>query len=117
MPKSMTRRMEFDARTREAIIKRDAYCFFCLQWYRMEWTRPEDLVPKDIMHIVPRSHLGMGVEQNGVLGCRYHHTLMDNGNRGIGAEMSAMLQEYMQDLYPGWTPESVTYSKNKAIMG
>ena len=50
-------------------------------------------------------------EQNGVLGCRYHHSLLDNGNKGLHREMDSMLQDYMRELYPGWTPDSVTYHK------
>lgn len=63
------------------------------------------------MHVVPRSQLGLGIEQNGVLGCIGHHGLMDNGNRGLRGEMLAMLENYMQDMYPGWSREAVTYSK------
>lgn len=76
---------------------------------------PEDLMycntGLQIMHIVPRSKLGMGVEQNGALGCVYHHQLMDNGNKGKRAEMQKILEERMKYIYPGWTRESVTYSK------
>ena len=64
----------------------------------MEWSLPGDLIPKDIMHIVSRSHMGLGVEENGVLGCRYHHNLMDNGNKGLGKEMVSMLEEYMSSF-------------------
>lgn len=64
-----------------------------------------------IMHVVPRSQLGLGVEQNGVLGCIGHHGMMDNGNGGLRGEMQAMLEAYMQDMYPGWSREAVTYSK------
>ena len=35
------------------------------------------------MHIVNKSQGGLGIEQNGVLGCRYHHGLLDNGNKGL----------------------------------
>lgn len=63
------------------------------------------------MHVVPRSQLGLGIEQNGVLGCIGHHSLMDNGNRGLRGEMQTMIEDYMQDLYPGWSREAVTYSK------
>lgn len=64
-----------------------------------------------IMHVVPRSQMGLGIEQNGVMGCIGHHGLMDNGNRGLRGEMQAMLEDYMQDMYPGWSREAVTYSK------
>ena len=65
----------------------------------------------EIMHIVPRSASGLGVEENGVLGCRYHHTLMDNGNKGLRPEMIGMLEDYMRSLYPGWSRSDVTYKK------
>lgn len=64
-----------------------------------------------IMHVVPRSQLGLGIEQNGVLGCIGHHGLMDNGNCGLRGEMRDMLEDYMQGMYPGWSREAVTYSK------
>lgn len=63
------------------------------------------------MHIVPRSQSGMGVEQNGALGCVWHHNMMDNGNRGNRNEMISMLEERMRRIYPGWTREQVTYRK------
>ena len=98
---TMSRRLEFSPTVRQKIIERD----------HMEHALPGDLAPKDIMHIVARSQLGLGVEQNGVLGCRYHHSLLDNGNKGLHREMDSMLQDYMRELYPGWTPNSVTYHK------
>ena len=111
MRKRMTRKLEFPPEVRRRIKERDRDCFFCRRYYHMEYALAGDLVTKDIMHIVPRSHLGLGVEQNGVLGCRYHHTLLDNGNKGLHREMEDMLKEYMREQYPGWTPESVTYHK------
>ena len=67
------------------------------------------------MHVVPRSQLGLGVEQNGVLGCIGHHEMMDNGNGGLRGEMQDMLEAYMQDMYPGWSREAVTYSKKHVL--
>lgn len=64
-----------------------------------------------IMHVVPRSQMGLGVEENGVLGCPFHHALMDNGNKGLRPEMIGMLERYLQDIYPGWSRERVTFSK------
>jgi predicted restriction endonuclease len=70
---------------------------------------PEDRSILDPMHIVNKSQGGLGVIQNGVIGCRWHHSLMDNGR--YGPEMRRMAEDYLKILYPGWTPESVTYSK------
>lgn len=64
-----------------------------------------------IMHVVPRSKLGLGIEQNGVLGCIGHHELLDNGNQGMRGEMQTMLENYMKGTYPGWSREAVTYRK------
>lgn len=107
----LAKKMEFTAKARKAIHKRDEEtCVFCAMGYHMEdaigWA------PLQIMHIVPRSQLGQGVEQNGVLGCVGHHILMDNGNRECREEMQRILEERMRFFYPGWTRESVTYKKN-----
>ena len=71
----------------------------------------EPMMPTDIMHIVPKSQGGLGIEQNGVLGCRYHHTLMDNGNEDLRGVMFEYIEKYMQNLYPGWNKENLVYHK------
>lgn len=84
---------------------------FCAIGYAM----PEDLSATrsalQIMHIVPRSQLGKGVEENGALGCVWHHNMLDNGNAGNRREMLTILEERMQSFYPGWSRAKVTYRK------
>ena len=63
----------------------------------------------DPMHIVNKSQGGLGVEQNGVVGCRGHHFLLDNSE--FNHEMRTMAEDYLKILYPGWTRDSVTYNK------
>lgn len=109
----LARKTEFTAKARKAIHKRDREtCVFCAAGYEP----PEDpaycRTALQIMHIVPRSQLGMGVEQNGVLGCIWHHQMLDNGNRENRREMLAMLEDRMRRMYPGWTRASVTYRKD-----
>lgn len=107
----LTQQLQFDKKTAIQILARDEKCLFCQIGYHMEG---EDKFPyqiPDIMHVVNKSKLGMGVLQNGVLGCRYHHHLLDNGNKGLRKEMVNMLKDYMRSLYPGWSEERVTYSK------
>lgn len=106
-----TRKLEFSQKTREAIRNRDGGCFFCQLGYHMEAASPFEYSIPQIMHIVPRSALGMGVKENGVLGCQYHHNLMDNGNKGLRSEMIGMLEDYMRSLYPGWSRADVIYRK------
>ena len=108
----LARKTEFSAKARKAIHKRDRdQCVFCARGYRMEEVGTWAHAQLQVMHIVPRSQLGMGIEQNGVLGCVYHHTMMDNGNQGCRKEMQRILEERMKRLYPGWSRESVTYKK------
>lgn len=60
-------------------------------------------------HIVPRSHGGLGIEQNVVTLCRTCHTRMDQTtDRPMLLEQ---VTDYIKAVYPGWTPESVTYKK------
>lgn len=113
MKKKLTRHLEFTAKVRKAIHKRDnETCVFCAAGYEP----PEDpaycWTALQIMHIVPRSQLGMGVEQNGVLGCVWHHQMLDNGNLDNRKEMIRMLENRMRRMYPGWTREKVTYRKD-----
>jgi len=103
---------EFDHKTRRAIHKRDRECcLFCTIGYHLP-EPPQYPGELQIMHIVPRSQNGMGVEQNGVLGCVWHHVMLDNGNKGLRGEMLQILEDYMRVLYPGWTRESVIFHKH-----
>lgn len=103
---------EYNQKTRRAIHKRDnECCLFCRIGYYLP-DQPALLPELQIMHIVPRSQNGMGVEQNGVLGCVWHHIMLDNGNKGRRSEMLQILEDYMREMYPGWTRESVTIHKH-----
>ena len=64
------RAREFNTTSRQSIKERDQnQCIFCQMEYRMEeveWTGQGTL---SIMHYIPRSHGGLGIPQNGALGC------------------------------------------------
>lgn len=71
-------------------------------------------------HVVRRSAGGLGVEENIVTLCPRCHSAFDEGHfldrlNPLGfssrAEIKAFIYEYMESLYPGWTPEKVTYRK------
>jgi hypothetical protein len=80
----------------------------------MDKLLPTDRTVFDPMHIVNKSQGGLGVEQNGVIGCRGHHHLLDNSE--YNEEMRTMAEDYLRVLYPGWTRESVTYNKYKDLV-
>ena len=95
----MAKQTEFTAKARKAIHKRDREsCFFCRKGYHMESAC--NYGGLQIMHVVSRSQLGLGIEQNGVLGCIGHHGMMDNGNRGgKGIKgMQTIEEDFIADL-------------------
>ena len=74
---------QFNKKIREEIWERDeGACIFCRMGYHMECKDGMLYEIKDIMHYVPKSRGGLGIPRNGAVGCRYHHGLLDNGNRG-----------------------------------
>jgi predicted restriction endonuclease len=109
-----TKLLQFDKDTREQIFERDNYsCLFCRLGYHVEGQNRSNLEFNifDIMHFIPKSQLGLGVAKNGVTGCRWHHHLLDNGNKGLRAEMLALMEEYLKGLYLDWNKNDLIYRK------
>ena len=79
--------------------------------YATPGAEPLDVYIQDIMHIVNKSQGGLGIMENGALGCRYHHAQLDNGNKGLRQQMQEDLESYMKSIYPGWNRESLYYNK------
>lgn len=113
MPKHRaTKKTEFSRKTRERIWERDrGECIFCQMGYPAAGAGCLDLEIKDIMHFIPRAQLGLGIEENGAVGCRYHHTQLDNGNRGLRGEMMGKFEAYLKGIYPQWSREGLVYRK------
>ena len=103
---------EFSTKVREKIFFRDAgQCIFCKKNYHMEdatWLGKEIL---SIMHYIPRSKNGLGIAENGALGCQYHHEMLDNGNKGRREEMLQIFRDYLKSKHGDWSEENLTYSK------
>lgn len=84
--------------TKKRVEERDGgVCIFC--------HRPG----KGEAHVVPRSHGGLGVEQNLITVCRPCHNLLDNTVSRRWYLLVAI--EHLKSFYPDWTPEAVTYKK------
>ena len=104
-----TKATSFSKDTATAIMQRDRYqCLFCRLG---KYGKSECNWIQDIMHYVNRSAGGLGIEQNGVVGCRYHHSLLDNGNKGYRKEMLADMKAYLQEQYSDWNESELYYSK------
>lgn len=109
-----TKLLQFDKATRERIFERDNYsCLFCKIGYQLKGQNLSELEFNifDVMHFIPKSSLGLGIEENGVCGCRWHHHLLDNGNKGLRHEMLLIMEEYLKQCYPEWNKEKLTYRK------
>lgn len=108
-----SRKTDFTQRERERIKERDRGCIFCRMRYHTEECKDTYLLqPVHIMHYIPRSGGGLGIAKNAAWGCIFHHTMLDNGNRGRREEMRKLFKEYLQRHYRDWNEEDLIYNKN-----
>ena len=106
------RAREFNEKARKEIYYRDCMqCIFCRKEYRMEGAKWLDCEILNVMHYIPRSRNGLGIPQNGALGCYYHHNMLDNGNQGVREEMLEIFREYLRSCYKDWNERDLVYSK------
>ena len=77
-------------------------CIFCRRW--VTWHNA-------CAHVVNRSQGGLGVDENIITACPICHNEMDNGKDSASYRNAAI--RYMQELYEGWTRESVTFKKGE----
>ena len=111
MPK-YTKLLEFSQKERVAIRERDNYqCIFCQIGYKMPPEMNYEMNIQDIMHYIPRSSRGLGIRQNGAVGCRYHHHMLDNGSSGDRKEMLKMFRDYLDVFYPDFPDSDRKYDK------
>ena len=84
--------------TKEAVYERDeGCCIFC--------GRPG--LPE--AHYIPRSHGGLGIEQNIVTACRECHRRMDQTtDRPL---YMAAAKEYLKSKYEDWNEEDLVFRK------
>ena len=113
MAKSIqTKSREFSPKQRQVIVERDNnHCIFCSLEYRMEGASWADLQLDGIMHYIPRSRNGLGIEQNGAIGCKWHHRMLDNGNNGHREEMLELFKNYLKSFYKDWDESKLVYDK------
>lgn len=103
---------QFDEATRRIIWYRDdETCIFCKMGYHMENMDSMLYAIKDIMHYINKSQGGLGVPQNGAVGCRYHHSLLDNGSKGLRREMLEIFKEHLMQQYQDWSEDKLVFKK------
>ncbi len=97
---------EFPEDVRKRIIDRDGGCIYCQMGYDVNGQCGYGL---QIMHYIPRSQGGRGVERNGAVGCLYHHGNLDNSPKR--QEMMALYRRYLMIQYDDWNENELVYDK------
>lgn len=110
---SYTKLLQVSKETYKAVLYRDEGCLFCKLGYYMHPDFPNvlDCMIMDAMHFIPKSKMGLGIPENLVIGCRYHHHLLDNGNKGLRNEMLSIVEKYLKEIYPTWDKNKLIYKK------
>ena len=106
--------VQISRETAEKVAERDGYsCLFCKMGYHIAGQNLSDLAfcTYDMAHFIPRAHGGLGVEENIVMLCRYHHHELDHGKNGLKEEMLGIMEEYLKGKYPDWDKERLVYRK------
>lgn len=105
-----TKLTEFRSEAREKIKARDGGCIFCKMGFKTDGAGYFELNNFQIMHYVPRSQGGLGIPENGAVGCLYHHNLLDNG-RNTRKEMLQLFEDYLKEQYPNWDKKKLLFRK------
>ena len=93
-----TRACSISKKTKEIVYKRDGgCCIFC----------GAPGLPE--AHYVPRSHGGLGVEQNIITSCRPCHDKLDNSTNR--QQMLRSAAAYLRSCYPDWNKQKLIYDK------
>lgn len=110
-----TKALQFSKKARQRLIDRDGGCIFCKLGYEMTASSVYDYSVLEAMHIVGKAQGGLGIEQNGVIGCHHHHHMHDNGNKGLRKEMEQIIDHYMISRYPDWNRNKLVYVKDMIL--
>lgn len=119
MRSERARACDFKKKDRWLIYDRDRYkCIFC-ESGREDIPMPSNTFEEQIngiMHYIPRSQGGLGIPQNGALGCNFHHWYLDNHATDIMKDrMKEIFREYLKSHYQNWNEEDLVYDKWKRL--
>lgn len=108
-----SRACEFSAKARREIKERDGGCIFCRLGYMPP---PEDEFylsthTYQIMHFIPRSKGGLGIPENGAVGCIWHHDMLDNGSNCLRDDMLVIFEAYLRARHEDWDRKGLIYDK------
>lgn len=89
---------------KEAVWERDHHrCIVC----------GDQRTASPVAHYIPRSHLGLGIEENIVTLCLKCHCAYDNSVSRPW--MKAIIRDYLSSRYVGWDEKNLVYKKYSTI--
>ena len=108
-----TKYLKYGKETAKEVMDRDRECLFCRLKYHTEGQNLSDLEFNifDIAHFINRSQGGLGVKENLILLCRWHHSHFDNSNKSYRQEMQQIAEDYLITLYPNLDISKLVYQK------
>ena len=116
MKSRRTKATDFNTKEKAKMIERDNnMCIFCQMGYDTEGAGYYERNIRDYMHFIPRSKGGLGIAENGALGCRFHHRKLDFGTKDIRARMQEDFREYLKKQYIDWNEEKLMYNRWEGI--
>ena len=99
-----TKECDIPLKVKKAVWDRDGHrCVICGSTYTA--------APN--AHYIPRSHLGLGVEQNIVTLCLACHCDYDNSTKR--PLYAALIRDYLKMCYPDWDEKKMVYRKYDAL--
>lgn len=105
MKSKRTKACEIPKAVKEKVYERDNHrCLICHRYVPLECA---------CCHFVPRSHAGLGIEQNILTLCPEHHRTFDQTTHR--EEYKTFLREYLQSKYPDWNEKNLIYDKWKGL--
>ena len=95
----ITKACDIPPKVKEAVWERDKHlCIICGSPYAMPNA-----------HFIPRSHGGLGIEENIFTACQECHDRYDKSIER--KDIAAFIEKYMVKKYPCWNKEMLVYRK------
>jgi len=106
MKSKTTQALEIPHKVKESVHKRDNGCDI--------WDGTPVDVSCSCCHYIPRTHSGLGIEQNIVTLSPENHRLFDKGPIEVRMAMEAFIKVYLMTYYAnwGWTEEKLKYKRS-----
>jgi hypothetical protein len=97
-----TEALKISTETYNKVYERDKGCIICKKAIHPKIIEG-NYAPLECHHFVSRAKLGMGIEENLVMLCKYHHLEETTYRKDI--------EKYLKKQYPHWNRERLVFKK------